>query len=165
MCDLAAVVTPTEVEDALDDALRRGLVRIEQLLDRLNTDARRRRASGLLRALISDRAGPGPASESVLETRLMRLLRGSGLPLPTQQHAVRREGRVFARLDFAYPEMKVALETDGYRWHAGKRRWATDLERRNALTALGWRVLHLTWHDIERDPAGTVARIASLLRA
>lgn len=124
-----------------------------------------RRGQKVLRALIAERRDRAGSSEGVLETRLLALLRRSRLPLPTQQHALTIGGVGRVRVDFAYPDRMVAIETDGYRWHAGKRRWARDLDRRNALTAAGWRLLHVTWDDVEHDPAGTVERIAALVAA
>jgi very-short-patch-repair endonuclease len=122
------------------------------------------------------RSGPGPVlriverwdalapPESVLESKLLRLIRREGLPEPVAQWRVRERGRVVARLDFAYPDHRVAIEADGYRWHGDIGRWQADLARRNALTRLGWLVLHFTWDDIARHPkqvAGTIRHAIS----
>jgi very-short-patch-repair endonuclease len=70
---------------------------------------------------------------------------------------------VVAVVDFAYPDRRIAIEVDGYRWHAGRRRWERDLARRNALTALGWRVLHVTAADIEQRPGDMLAIVRAAL--
>jgi very-short-patch-repair endonuclease len=128
-----------------------------------------------VRALAASGRGPGTArartvldladerSESPQETRLRLLLRRSGLPMPVTQHVVRDEkGRHVARVDFAWPAQKVAVEYDGA-WHAEPGQFAKDRARLNRLQAAGWRVVFVTAADL-RDPVGVVARIAEALR-
>jgi very-short-patch-repair endonuclease len=79
------------------------------------------------------------------------------------QHEVREGGRVLARVDFAYPDLRIAIEVDGYRWHSGRARWERDLGRRNDLTALGWRVVHVTSSDLAHRPDRIVRMIAQAL--
>ncbi|MCI0583809.1 MAG: endonuclease domain-containing protein [Chloroflexi bacterium] len=83
------------------------------------------------------------------------------MPPPARQHRVKDQGGLVAVVDFAYPDLKLAIEADGYRWHTGRIRWEHDLARRNRLTALGWRVLHVTWSDIEQRSEELMARIAA----
>ena len=59
-----------------------------------------------------------------------------------------------AIVDFAYPDIKLAIEAEGYRWHSSRARWERDLERRNELTALGWRVIHVTWAEFDAPAEG-----------
>ncbi|HEX2196196.1 MAG TPA: DUF559 domain-containing protein, partial [Actinomycetota bacterium] len=108
-----------------------------------------------------DRRGAPP--ESVLESRLARLLRRCGLPRPESQYRVVRGGRVVARLDFAYPDEMVAIEADGYRWHGDVARWQADLARRNELARLGWTVLHFTWHDVTKRRENVLATVRAAL--
>ena len=93
------------------------------------------------------------------ETRLRLLLHRSPLPCPVAQHRVRHDGRFVARLDFAWPERRVALEYEGA-WHTT--RIAQDRRRIEALQAAGWRVLFVTAADL-RNPAPLLARIATAL--
>jgi very-short-patch-repair endonuclease len=60
---------------------------------------------------------------------------------------------------FAYPQARLAIETDGYGYHSGRRRWQHDLARRNAITLLGWRVIHVTWDDLVRRPDAVIATV------
>lgn len=54
------------------------------------------------------------------------------------------------RFDWAWPEAKVALESDGGTWLPGGGRhnrgkgFLNDMEKGNRATALGWRVFHAT---------------------
>lgn len=99
--------------------------------------------------------------ESVLETRLSRLLADSGLPHPERQLEIRDKGRLVARVDLAYPRARFAIEADGYVYHSSHAAWRRDRVRRNALTALGWRVLHVTWKDLNERPGDIVAEIGA----
>lgn len=165
LLDLVAVASPALAEIALDDALRRGLTTLRRLARLLEAHGGPgRRGSGVLRSLLEARDPSAAPPESVLETRLARLLARSGLPRPVTQHEVRAGGRLVARVDFAWPEAMVAVEADGYRHHSGRRAWARDRTRRNALTGLGWRVLHVTWDDLRRRPEATLAEIRQALR-
>jgi very-short-patch-repair endonuclease len=163
LIDLAAVVSADVLEEALDDALRRRLTTVRRLRWRLaQLGTRGRPGAGRLEKLVVARAG-GTVTESVLETRFLRLLRRSGLSLPESQYEIRDGRRLVARVDFAYPDLKLVIEIDGYRWHSGRARWERDLARRNALTALGWRVIHVTSTDLDERPGEIVAMIAGAL--
>ena len=98
-----------------------------------------------------------PASESPRETRTRVRIVRSGLPRPVAQFVVRDFAGVFvARLDFAYPEAKVAIEYDGA-WH-----WEHHLDderRRARLRELGWTVIVITARDLYGDEwLGRLAR-------
>jgi very-short-patch-repair endonuclease len=98
-----------------------------------------------------------PLVESPMETRMRWQLIRSGLPIPVAQYEVRdRTGRFVARLDFAYPALKVAMEFDGS-WHWSQRR--EDDRRRHRLRELGWTVLVFSADDVYGDPIGMAAAV------
>lgn len=162
--DLCGVASWEEVEPALDDALRRGLTSLPRLrwaAGRLG--GKGRSGARLLAALLAER-GPGSTqAASFLESRLRRLLHRSALPKPAEQHEIRDRGRLLARVDFAYPEARLGIEADGYRYHSGRAAWQRDRARRNALTSLEWRILNVTWDDLECRPSGIVSEIRAAL--
>jgi very-short-patch-repair endonuclease len=158
LLDLAAVCSNTRVEEALGEALCRGLVSIPRLRWR-SAALGRRPGVEMVRELLDARAGAG-VPQSVFETRMLRALKRAGLPLPEMQHPVLQAHAV---LDFAYPEVLVAIETEGYRWHSGRARWDRDLARRNRLTELGWRVIHVTWQQLSEQPESLIASISATL--
>ena len=164
LLDLAAVVSADIVEECLDDALRRGMTTVRRIRRRLEElDPRGRAGLRNFRRLLDARDGTGAVPRSALETRFLREVRRARLPLPVRQYQIRHENRVVAVADFAYPDRKIAIEVDGYRWHSGRRRWEHDLERRNALTALGWRVIHVTAADLRR-PAAIIRTVEAARR-
>lgn len=86
LLDLAAVVEREALEEALDDALRRGLVSISRLRWRLE-ELGRRPGAGTIRSLMAARGDKDAVPRSVLETRFLRLMRRR---LPATAEAVAR---------------------------------------------------------------------------
>jgi G:T-mismatch repair DNA endonuclease (very short patch repair protein) len=89
-------------------------------------------------------------AESPPETRLRLLLHRSGLPIPTAQYEVRVAGRFIAKVDFAWPERRLALEYDGV-WHGDPDQFPRDRRRLNRLSAVDWRVQFVTKEDMRRQ--------------
>ncbi len=86
----------------------------------------------------------------------MRLIEACPVPAPVLQHEiVLPDGRRF-RLDTAWPELRIAAEADGRRWHSTRREFERDLLRSRAITAAGWR--HYPLRLGRRPPAGRTVR-------
>jgi very-short-patch-repair endonuclease len=76
---------------------------------------------------------------------------------------VRDDAGFVARVDFAWPDAKIAVEYEGA-WHGDSpQQVAADRRRLNRLTAAGWTVIFLTAADLHR-PEQLVARLAAGLR-
>lgn len=104
-----------------------------------------------------------PLTESPMETRTRLVLVDGGLPRPVAQFVVYDDDGCFvARLDFAYPTEKVAVEYDGAQ-HWLQRR--DDDRRRDRLRALGWTVIVVSASDVYREPERLVAQVATALMA
>jgi hypothetical protein len=91
------------------------------------------------------------------ETRVRFLFGREGLPPPVAQFRVFDEEGFIARVDFAYPELKIAIEYDGL-WHGERTAFLDDRRRLNRLTDAGWIVLHVTVDDL-RHPERLAARV------
>jgi hypothetical protein len=163
LIDLSAVVGATELADLLDDALARRSVDLSDLKDRLEALGRGRKGSGNLLAAIRVRQGTDRPSGSRLQTRLRTALRGASIPLPQEEYEVRLPNGRKRYIDFAYPQVKLALEADSYRHHSSFKDWASDQERNNDLAAIGWRILRFTYGGLVRDPGGVAKRVARAL--
>lgn len=102
-------------------------------------------------------------SESPGETRLRLLLSGAGLPAPTLNHVLRGSGGEFiARVDFAFPLHRVALEYEGDFHRVEQTIWQKDIHRQSRIEDLGWRVVRVTSADISSS-AELIARMRQLL--
>jgi very-short-patch-repair endonuclease len=165
LIDLSSTLPEEILEEALDDALCRGLTSVRRLRWRIGELAGSgRRGARLFRKLLDSRAPGSRAAESDLETRVFRLLVSSGLPTPTRQYEIRDRGRILLRVDLAYPDHFVAIECDGYRYHSGRKAWQKDLNRRNILATRGWKVLHVTWEDLRLRPREIVQEVRTALK-
>jgi hypothetical protein len=162
--------TPTRT--ALDLIRRQPLDEGVVLLDRLvvagladlaavraaATDLPKGRGSKLARDV--SRLADGLA-ESPQETRLRLVMARAGLPPPVAQFRVFDDEGFVARVDFAYPDRRIAIEYDGL-WHGEPGQFAKDRRRLNRLTAAGWRVIFVTAADL-RNPERLVARLVAEL--
>lgn len=162
LVDMAARELAPRMEELIDEALRRSLTTAGRLdlYVRANCGSGRR-GPAALRALLPRYQEGGKVAESILETRIRQLLEHAPLPKPVQQYEVHRDGRFVARVDFAWPIAKVAVEAVGRAYHEG--RWERDLARANSLTKLGWVVIYVTWEDVHLRPRETVMAIAQAL--
>lgn len=165
LLDLASRVSRRRLGLALDDALRRGVITLPELCELLaSLGSRGRPGSRGLSELIEQRDDRDARMESPLEASLLALLREHGLLLPTPQFVVMDGGEPIARLDFAYPELLLGIEADGFRWH-GRERWEDDLGRENRLKLLGWTLLRFSSRAVRERPEMVVAQIRAVLAA
>jgi very-short-patch-repair endonuclease len=160
--DLGVVLSPDELETALNEGIRRNLLSVPAIAQRLEELGPLRRGTTAVRAALRRRASTRRAPESVLETRFLQLVRSAGLPAPTPQFQVRLGERVVARLDFAYPSRRIAIELDGAAYHSGRLAEGRDRRRDNSLGALGWRVLRFDWDDVTRRTDYVLGTMRSL---
>jgi hypothetical protein len=161
LVDLGAVLPLGAVSTALDRAIGRKLVTYGEVRAVLNAVGRKGRAgAGVIRRLLAQRLGRGPAPNGVLHARMARLVHRNALPEPVQEHTVLDDhGQFVGQVDFAYPELKYAIEVDGYEMHSSPRAFTHDRARQNDLVDLGWTVHRFTWDDVERHPGRVANRI------
>jgi Protein of unknown function (DUF559) len=158
--DLGRTGTRVDALIAVDALLNRRVVKLEPL---------RAYAAGrvgwprtmLLREVLSLAE---PLSESPMETRLRLLLIEAGAPRPVAQYDVPdARGRLLARVDLAYPALRIALEYEGDH-HRERAHFRQDVGRLNGLRAAGWSVLRFTADDVLRRPKRVVQEVARAMR-
>lgn len=73
-----------------------------------------------------------------------------GLPSPETEYKFHPERKW--RMDYAWPDVKVALEVEGGVWAGGRHNSAkgflADMEKYNAAAALGWKIIRRTPSDL-----------------
>jgi very-short-patch-repair endonuclease len=107
-----------------------------------------------LRRILKERR----AAESVLQRDVQRLLVEARYPSPLLEYP---EGRF--RIDLAYPQDRLAIETDGYGAHSNRQAFGEDRRKQNYLMRVGWRVLRFTWDDLTLRPDYIVATVGAFL--
>ena len=151
--DMAAVLSPSRLENLLDRAERQELTDYRALDAMARAHANHRGAVRLKRALESHYAGEG-MTRSELEIAFLELCRIHGLPRPRVNARV--EG---FEVDFLFDAAKLVVETDGWRFHKTRRDFEKDRARDAALAAAGYRTLRFTDRQIARDARSVVAAI------
>jgi hypothetical protein len=113
-----------------------------------------------------------PKVESVGETRSMFMFSAQGLPRPVPQFEIQLSNGEVARVDFAWPELKVIVEFDGVEKYHRYRKPGETIEqmvlrekRREDLIreATGWTVIRLVWSDLG-IPLVTAQRIRRAMK-
>ncbi|GAA2382291.1 type IV toxin-antitoxin system AbiEi family antitoxin domain-containing protein [Gordonia cholesterolivorans] len=154
---LTALMTAVELAEGtafLDRMLQTRQVRLADLERALTDHAGLvgiREARGLVRIAGSD-------SESEAERLFARLLRQWRLDGWVQQFPTGRW-----RLDFAWPDHRLAVEISGWSFHRDPRRHGNDLAKANHLQSLGWRELQFNWHMINDRPSDCIQQVIDAL--
>jgi very-short-patch-repair endonuclease len=95
----------------------------------------------------------GPAfTRSELEARFMSFVRQTALPSPLLNADLQG-----FECDCVWPEHRLIVELDGHAAHGTVAAFERDRARDRALTAVGWRVVRVTWRQLE-DNAAALAR-------
>jgi very-short-patch-repair endonuclease len=68
------------------------------------------------------------------------------------------------RLDFALPDVKVGIELDGYAYHSSPEAFTQDRKRERDLNLAGWRIIHFSGSEINRDANGCIQQAAQLAK-
>lgn len=90
----------------------------------------------------------------------------AGLPTPTPQHWVLRDGVPTYRLDLAYPRARVAVEYDGVEFHSTPEQRERDEQRRAWLRDQGWYVIVLTKESFTAEAAAAwLGELREVLRS
>lgn len=146
--DIARALPREDAVVVVDGLARRKLLRRQDFVEAalLLPIGRGRPAANNVARLMDERAG------SVFETRARLLMVAAGLPHPVCQFVVRHRGSWIGRVDFAWPDLRVIVECDGYEFHSDRDAFERDRRRWNALTLAGWRVVLVTWRDVSDHP-------------
>ena len=91
--------------------------------------------------------GDAQVTLSKLESAFLALLRGEGLPLPRTNRPA--GGR---RVDCRWPEHRLTVELDSYRYHHSRHAWEQDRRREREAHARGDDFRRYTYGDVLEDP-------------
>jgi very-short-patch-repair endonuclease len=157
LLDLAvAGLRERALETALDQAEQRRLLDFAEL-HALLARYPRRPGTRSLKAQLDRYRGPIDV-RSKLERLLYELCDQHALPRPLENTGI--EGRV---RDFYWPDHRLVVEADSYRWHRSPSALNDDRERDVELTLAGYRTLRFTHEQITRQPAYVVQAIRGAL--
>ncbi len=135
--DLVPLLDAVTLAILLESARRLGKGFLVSLKERVKTFALTHEKRELLTALIEDCEQRPRAYGSVFEVQFRYRLLFMGLPPPQPQFPVRRTNGKFYYLDFAWPEVKLAVETQGYETRQTEASFTGDSSRTTELVSLG----------------------------
>jgi very-short-patch-repair endonuclease len=160
LIDIAARLDREPLEAAINQADKLDLCDPEQLRSAL-AGAAGQPGVRVLRTVLDRRTFT--LTDSELERRFLRIVRGLRLPLP--------ETGVYVngfKVDFHWPELGLVVETDGLRFHRTPAEQARDRLRDQRHTAAGLTPLRFTRAQVRFEPGyvgDTVAEVARRLGA
>jgi very-short-patch-repair endonuclease len=144
LVDLATELGPLGVERAVNEADKRDLIDPETLRLALERYAGEPGAP-LLRGLLDKRSFR--LSDSALEVLFRQIAVAAGLPPPLTKRMI--DG---FEVDFFWPDLGLAVETDGLRYHRTPSTQVRDARRDRAHTIAGMTPLRFTHYEIKREP-------------
>ncbi len=155
--DLAASLSERELQRVLDEAQVRRLATAPSLVTLARAHPGHPGAGALTRALRHHAPGT-TRTRSELEERFLAVCRGHGLPQPEVNARV-----AGLEVDFVFPSHRVAVETDGWRFHGHRAAFERDRRRDAALTRAGYRALRFTHDQVADEPHAVATTVAAAL--
>ena len=157
LVDLGAVCDDVALEQAMEHAFRRRISSVNEVHHALRWLPNEWKPGTRRVARVLEQGVFSPKMHSELERQALRLFRRLRLPEPICQYEVAADDLVLGFVDFAWPKAKVIVEAEGFEFHSGREVWESDIDRYNAMTLRGWKVLRLTHSDLQ-DPSRPLFR-------
>jgi hypothetical protein len=157
--DLAGVVSLDQLRRAVNEVEIRRLWDPLSLQDLLTRHPRRPGAAAV-RAVLET---PGATiTRSALEDRFLGFLDRTGLPRPATNVPLHLGDR-WIEADCLWREQRVIVELDGYAIHRTRAAYEHDRARDRSLVAAGWRVMRITWRQLQQERFAVARDLRGLL--
>ena len=163
LVDLAGVCREDALEQAMEHAFRRRISSVNEVHQVMRRIPSERIAGAGRVARLLERGVFDAETHSELERQALRMFRRFGLPEPICSHEIVADDLVLGFVDFAWPKAKVIVEAEGFQFHSGREAWEGDIDRYNAMTLRGWKVLRLTYADLHDPTRAFVKALKALL--
>jgi Transcriptional regulator, AbiEi antitoxin/Protein of unknown function (DUF559) len=150
--DIAAGSSQQGLEGAIREAEYRHRFRIERLEALQQRHPGRRGAANIKVCLRRLGRGPRGRTRNGFEVEFAALLSGTDLPMPTL-NTVLDLGGDHIEADCLWREQRVIVELDGGQSHRTRAAFESDRERDRRLQVAGWRVIRVTWRQLEHPAA------------
>jgi very-short-patch-repair endonuclease len=98
-------------------------------------------------------------TQSALERRFLQLLAEHDLPLPVTNKPVGT-----FRVDCRWPEVRLTVELDSYRYHNSRHAWEQDRRREREARARGDDFRRYTYGDVCEDAGPMLRELLPLLQ-
>ena len=157
LLDLAATARSEQLERALAQAMHLRVYDHRAITDVIARCNGHRGTAILTRAIAIE----PKVTRSAWEDRMLRLVRGAGLPVPICNEPFHAPDHGPCKPDFHWPGHDLIVETDGWDSHSTRAAFEDDRAKDAALTAAGYRVVRFTWLT---EDATILTRLRALLQ-
>jgi Protein of unknown function (DUF559) len=159
--DIAVGCPPERLEAAIREAEYRHRLRLEQLEHILERRPGRWGATAIRACLHRLGHGPQGRVRSRLEVRFAAMLARTDLPQPALNALLDIDGHKI-EADCLWGKQRLIVELDGGQSHRTRVAFEKDRERDRRLQVAGWRVIRVTWHQLD-DPDAVLSDLRRLL--
>lgn len=150
--DYCAVTPLWLAKEVIVEAVVMKIVRPEDILATLERSAGRGKGGSVALREVASELGDLASLESVLELLVARIIDPLPIPTPVRQFPLTCADGREVRLDFAWPDVRFALEPNGRRWHDTPRRKRQTEARQASIRATGWTHEHCGWAEVHDEP-------------
>jgi hypothetical protein len=165
MLDLAEVLRPDQLERVFDQAEAEEVLDFGALQEQMAHNPSRVGAARL-RSILADYDIDRGAVWSEFERKFRAELRRLDLPQPVaNEFIVLDDGGSAIRPDFQWPEHRLVLEADSWKWHRSRGAFERNTRNDQRLTLAGWQVIRVTYRQLRDERDRIVRTIVGLLRA
>jgi very-short-patch-repair endonuclease len=154
--DLAAETNPTQLHRLIAEARVQNLLHDGDLEAALERAQARPGAAAVQSFLRGERSSTLTRSEA--ERRMLRLVQAAGLPTPICNTKV-----AGYEVDFFWPQQRLIVEVDGFRFHGHRQAFERDRRKGLALAAAGFPVVRVTARQLMREELWLAAHLAQAL--
>jgi very-short-patch-repair endonuclease len=151
-------IAPETGHRGLELAFDRGIV--DQVLEPMDVADVLGRAGGhrgrkRLATILARQTGGTTMTRSEAEERVLGLIRSARLAEPLVNSMV-----AGYEVDFFWPNERLALEVDGFRYHSARGAFERDRRKDNDLRKAGVTTMRTTWWQLNEEPYALVADLA-----
>jgi hypothetical protein len=162
LVNLGAVLRLHQLERAVEQAELLEVLDIKAVADVLARIARPRGVRNLRRCLGAERLGAA-LTQSGIERRFLRLCLDAGLARPVLQHPIELAPGRWHKVDFAWPDRRLAVEIDGGAVHTTRTAARRDRRLDREIRDAGWRVERFMEDDVVDTPEVVLVAVRGLL--
>jgi very-short-patch-repair endonuclease len=146
LIQLSSVLPFNTLRRAVNEALNRRLITIDQLVTSHHRGAKKLRS-------ILDTAAP---TRSENENLVLHLLNEAGITKPLVNPRIDGASKI---PDFLWPDRNLVLEADSEQFHEQALARADDREKQRILEGLGYTVIRTSWRECTTRPDRMLARV------
>lgn len=159
--DEAAVLPQHKLRAMIDAARRKNPRALEKIWLTLLSHGLGKAGALALRTVLAEYQDGHPIPDSVLESIAADLAPETGHRPLVHFRAEGADG--FQKvLDFSWPELKLAIELDGFEAHGTRDAFEEDRATDRKLRSAGWRVERFTWRQVARDRQAFLREVAAI---